>query len=181
MGRALGSHGDGSHVISKALRDSRYFVQRLAFRRRRAGNLIQRDTAYQAPAVIGVAAGSVGNILLGYDFFNFDAGLSDLLHGQVAGKHIAGVVQNHVQHALALVGQFNSLYTGSRPRSRKNIAGHGDINHALAYKAADSRFMTGAAQRHDGYPVGILQFLINYQVAVYQFQNILIGQNQTFQ
>ena len=130
------------------------------------GNMVQRNAANQATAVFSILARCVSNILLGNNLDYGDAQLFDLLHGQVTGEHIASMVQNYEQNAMTFVGHLNSFNAGLGAGSSKNIACYGNINHALANKAADCGLMAGAAQGNDGYAVSFCQFFVNYQIAL---------------
>ena len=181
MGGAPDSHGQGGHVVGKALGDGGHFLQALALGGGCAGDLVGGDAAYQAPAVIGVLPGRVGNVLLGDHLHAVEALLFHLLHGQVAGEHIAGVIQHDVQNTLALVRQLDGVHAGLGAGSGEDVSHHGDIHHALAHEAGDGGLMAGASLGDDGDAVSVFQGVVDDHVFLAPVNEGAVGGHQAVQ
>lgn len=181
MSSAADGHGQGGHVVGEALSDGGHFLQALALGGGSTGNLIGGDAAYQAAAVVGVLTGSVGHVLLGDHLHHVEPQLLALLHGQVAGEHVAGVVEYDVQHTLALIGQLDGVHTGLGTGSGKDIAHHGDIHHALAHETGDGGLMAGAALGDDGDTVSALKGVVDDHVFLAPVDDVPVGGGQTVQ
>ena len=81
--------------------------------------------------------------------------LSTPLHGQVAGQHVAGVVENDIENALSLIRHPDRIHTRLRSRCSEDISYDRDIHHSFSDKSADRRLMARSALCHDRYAVRI--------------------------
>ena len=174
MSCALGCYSNGCHVVSKFLCNSCNLFQRFAGSSCCTSNLIQRHAANQTTTILSIFTRSISNVLLSYNLHNINAQLFNLLHGQIAGQHIACMVQHNKEYTVAFVCHFNCLYTSLRARCSKNIASNRNINHTFANKAADSRLMASAAQGYDGYAVCLCQFFVHNEVTLLQGDNVRV-------
>ena len=91
------------------------------------------------------------------------------------------MVEHDVQHALTLVGQLDGVHTGLGTGGGKDIAHHGDIHHALAYKAGDGGLMAGAALGDDGDTVSPLQGIVDDHIFLAPVDDVPVGGSQTVQ
>src|SRR5262249_50697882 len=71
------------------------------------------------------------------------------LHRHVGCQDVAGVVKHHEQNPGSALSHSNSFKTSRRSRSGKDLTGHTDVQHSLAYESAQTRFVSASSQRHD--------------------------------
>ena len=130
--------------------------------------MVERDGSGQATAVVGVGAGSVGDVLLGDHLAHVHAGLAHHLHNHIAAEHIPSVVEHQQQNAVTLVGHLYGLEYHLRIGSCKHVAHHLDIQHAAAYET------------DYGDSVCILKGLADNQMPL-NIHYVLMGQRHAFQ
>jgi len=180
MRRAAGCDSDGRHGIRILLGDVRNFVKVLAFLGSSGADVVHRDRTGKAATVVAIGAGRIGDIFLGNDLADVEAGFADHLHDHVAAEHIAGMVEHEEQDAVALIGLLDGFKYDLGIGSRKNIADNMDIDHTITDKTMLCRLMTGTAEGNDGNAVCLIKGVADDHMAIYR-NKICVGKRETFE
>ena len=139
----LGQHCNGRHVVIDLAANAIDFIKAHAFFRGRTCDLVHQHAAAQA-ATLFICAGT--NLFGGDDLLDCNAFRLCKLFGHVSTHHVTCMVQRHEQDARITFDLLECLQDLRRTRGCKNIAHHGDIQHAVSHPSLEGWFVSGPTQ-----------------------------------
>ena len=150
VGGGLDRHGEGGHVVVEAFGNGVDFVEALSGFGGGAGDLVQGHAADQAATVLDGGVGAGGDVFVGQDHLDVEAGLFGHFHRHVAVQHVACVVQHDEQDARRAVQQLHRFEDLGPVGGGEDVADDADVDHALAHEPLQCRLVSRPAEGQDG-------------------------------